>query len=226
MLYRLGGFVMLALAAGACQYHVSVAPPRKDPPSDAGLAGDTVDASGPKRVFLTDALYTADLRGGGGKATGLEGADEICNKNARGATLGGTWKAWLSDSTTNAIDRIAEVGPWQNLIGELVFANKDSITTVGLRAAIGSPKDVQWPGHGGTSFTPSSFDFWAGSTPEGLHHPENCANWTLADMSAWGRLGYAQAQHSVDGPTYNGVIWDATKRIYCSQSPALVCFEQ
>ncbi len=58
-----------------------------------------------KRIFVTSTLYSGNLGG-------LSGADAKCLTAAQSVNLPGTWKAWLSSSTINAIDRIAEVGPW------------------------------------------------------------------------------------------------------------------
>lgn len=57
-----------------------------------------------------------------GEATGLEGADKICTQVAeRGMPGAGakTWKAFLSTSSVNAIDRIG-TGPWYDRLGRLV----------------------------------------------------------------------------------------------------------
>jgi hypothetical protein len=43
-----------------------------------------------------------------GALGGLAGADAVCQARADAATLGGTWTAWLSDSDTNAENRIAD----------------------------------------------------------------------------------------------------------------------
>lgn len=77
--------------------------------------------------FLTSYHHIAALSGsaegfGGdlrykGAATGLEGADAICQEIARRVGFGHrTWRAYLSTSTVNAIDRIGE-GPWYDYLG-------------------------------------------------------------------------------------------------------------
>jgi hypothetical protein len=52
-------------------------------------------------VFVTSTEYDGDLGG-------LNGADAACQARADAATLGGTWTAWLSDSATNAENRISD----------------------------------------------------------------------------------------------------------------------
>lgn len=51
-----------------------------------------------KIIFLTSAYYTGNLGG-------LAGADEKCQTAATSAGLPGTYKAWLSNSSTSAADR-------------------------------------------------------------------------------------------------------------------------
>jgi len=61
-----------------------------------------------KRVFITTNTYTGNLRG-------LDGADEICQKEAEIKRLGGKWKAFLGDENISAIERL-------NLDGIFVLA--------------------------------------------------------------------------------------------------------
>jgi hypothetical protein len=66
-----------------------------------------------------DEGFGGDLRWNGA-ATGLEGADALCQEMARRVSFGHrTWRAYLSTSTVNAIDRVGE-GPWYDFSGALV----------------------------------------------------------------------------------------------------------
>src|SRR5688500_4322657 len=95
--------------------------------SVAGCDGGSADA---KRIFVTSLGYTGDRTTAGGAATGWQGADALCDLAAAGAALGGAWVAWASDSGTNAIDRIMDVGPWYFVDGAtLVFNNKANLAT-------------------------------------------------------------------------------------------------
>ena len=60
-------------------------------------------AFGQFQVFVTDS-------GALGNFGGLANADSACNVAAGNAALSGTWVAWLSDSQTNAIDRLTGTG--------------------------------------------------------------------------------------------------------------------
>lgn len=52
-----------------------------------------------RRIFVTGTVFNGDLGG-------LAGADQKCQDIANIAALGGTWKAWLGDSTTRVEDRL------------------------------------------------------------------------------------------------------------------------
>ena len=91
------------------------------------------DAGQPKRIFVTRTAFTGDLKTLGHAPDGPSGADALCDLAAQSMTLGGTWKAWVSTSTELATDRIAEVGPWVDLQGHVVFNNKAGFSTGPLR---------------------------------------------------------------------------------------------
>ncbi len=77
--------------------------------SDAGI--DVIDAqttdATPRRsrVFVTSAQFAGNLGG-------LAGADAICQGAANSGNLGGTWLAWLSTESVDAIDHIQDHAPW------------------------------------------------------------------------------------------------------------------
>lgn len=67
--------------------------------------------------------FGGDLRYG--QATGLAGADKICTEIAESSMAGSSakvWRAFLSTSTVNAIDRIG-TGPWYDRLGRIVANN-------------------------------------------------------------------------------------------------------
>ncbi len=70
-----------------------------------------------KRMFITSTTHT-------GSIGGLTGADGICQARATSASLGGTWKAWLSSSTVNAASRLTQFTTGQyKLIDDTPVAN-------------------------------------------------------------------------------------------------------
>jgi hypothetical protein len=139
---------------------------------------------------------------------GLEGADRLCQE---GALFGGVWKAWLSDSTTNAIDRIADVGPWYTMNGLLAFENKAQLA--------GTPSAIieydQWDS------VVAASSYWTGTRIGGTSTKANCQNWTSAAEDLVGVWG--------DGRQLRGAsTW--TESIYppssCRTALNLLCIEQ
>jgi hypothetical protein len=69
-------------------------------------AGD-VDSGAPpgRRVFITSDFFFGNLVAAApGAADGLAAGDRLCNEVAARASLGGSWRAWLSSDTIDAID--------------------------------------------------------------------------------------------------------------------------
>jgi hypothetical protein len=76
------------------------------------------------RVFVTSQLYTGDLGG-------LAGADAKCQALADAASLGGTYKAWLSSSTVDARDRLTHFGkPYVLVDGSVVASDWDEFASL------------------------------------------------------------------------------------------------
>jgi hypothetical protein len=100
-----GRIVMAEWASGdPARGWATVGDPPKAPAAEActcDLGTVCVDGAcvAPKRVFITSTTYTGDLGG-------LAGADAKCQERANAGALGGHYKAWLSDSTTQAKARL------------------------------------------------------------------------------------------------------------------------
>lgn len=158
-----------------------------------------------KRVFVTKTRYNGNLGG-------LVGADQKCNTAAEAAGLGGTWKAWLSDSNTNAIDRIAEVGPWYDIVpnetwvNQKVFNNKAGLATTPL-AGIQNNEDG--------SFNSSGTSVWTGTSVGGVASANHCLSWTSTSSIA---------VYGVAGKVNNG--WTSYSTNSCSDTASLYCIEQ
>lgn len=81
-----------------------------------------------KRVFITAATFHGDLMQQGGAADGVAGADALCQSAATQAGLDGTWIAWVSSSTVDAITRLSGDGRWTLVDGTTeVFAARSEI---------------------------------------------------------------------------------------------------
>lgn len=161
------------------------------------------------RVFETATTYPADLKTAGGGASGLHGADRLCQLAAAAANLGGTWKAWLSDATVDAIDRISGAGPWHLVgTGEVVFNNRLNLTTSPAVAIDHTEHGTLLYGQGVWTGTESG-GRKTGSTP-------SCSNWTSSSVSGGGLSGWATSIST----------WTSWGISECYEGHRLYCFEQ
>lgn len=124
-----------------------------------------------KRVFVHDPFFAgADSFGG------IAGADTLCQTAANNAGLGGIWKVWMSDSNTDAINRIADVGPWY-------WTDKTTLVAASKAAlASGSIQNPIRKYQNGTD-TGVGLPTWTGTLSSGLRAPGpdgNCSDWTNA----------------------------------------------
>lgn len=171
----------------------------------AGVPGTVV-----KRVFVTKTSYQGDLRTAGAGTSGIDGADRLCALAATAGSLGGTWKAWISDESTNAIDRISDVGPWflSNRVTK-AFNNKANLATSPL-VAINQDED-------GSTIGFQDF-VWTGTSAGGNRKTgDNCSSWASSSSSVSG----------LKGDTVNAdSSWTAWGGDACHASARLFCIEQ
>jgi hypothetical protein len=174
--------------------------------SGGGSGGAGGGSATYKRIFITSAGYSGNLAAAGGKTNGLDGADAVCNTAATAAALGGTWKAWISDGTTRAIDRITGNGPWKKLDsgGTLVLNNKANLQTQPL-----APINVNENGAATTG------DAWTGTTNGGNGTLQNCVGWTSSSGGYSGTYGTTAVLSQ----------WTEFSTDGCSSSNHLYCLE-
>jgi hypothetical protein len=180
-------------------------PPSSTPPSVAAVA-----PVAKKRVFITQEKWNGDLRSaalaaGVDAPTGLAAGDALCNVAA--ASLGGTWRAWLSDSNTNAIDRLHDVGPWHRLDGVTLFANKAALAGDPL-----APIDLDETG------APVDYAPWTGTLADGTKSAHTCGDWLSSSSSDYGLCGFD------DSATQRK--WSEGTIPLCDHAYNLYCFEQ
>ncbi|MDZ4247347.1 MAG: DUF1554 domain-containing protein, partial [Dehalococcoidia bacterium] len=90
-------------------------------PNSSASPNPTASPVAGKRVFVTAATYNGNLGG-------LSGADAKCQASANAVNLGGTWKAWLSDSNTSAGSRLNHSdSPYRLLNGTTIANNWDDL---------------------------------------------------------------------------------------------------
>ncbi len=190
-------------------------------PHDAGA--DVGDAPAPaKRVFVTSQSFNGDLRTAGGMRTGIESADAICQLYAEAGALGGTWIAWISDASTDAIDRVPGEGPWKNLLGIEVFRNRASLQVSSPLASLAyDEQGNERPGHAWTG----TDEMGQRARSDDLENDQMCRNWTFGgDTSDW-VTAYIGDPSSLDGRAWTHDDWIGMYPV-CSGEHALLCFEQ
>ncbi len=174
-------------------------------PSDAALA-----LCGPltKRVFVTEAAVSPNLGG-------LTGADARCTSLAQTAGLPGIYKAWLSDETTSAKNRLTHSSiPYARVDGVVVANNFADLTDGSLLAPITITQNGSVVGTGLLDFA------WTGTTADGSTIAgHTCNNWTVANPSfnaAFGDFGSTSGSWTDSGSLLAcGVFISA--RVYCFQ---------
>jgi len=153
-------------------------------------------------------------RSGANGQTGLAAADAVCQSEAAEHGIWGAqfFRAWLSDSTTSAIDRITGNGPWVRLDGVEIAASKSDLT-----GALIAPLNVS-----STGFYFGNDATWTGSTPAGLSGAATCADWTSSSSSDLGQIGTVNFAASGWGGSAGGVECDAGFSLYCFCDQTLI----
>jgi len=153
-------------------------------------------------IFVTSTSWA------GSDIASLANADALCQAQAGAAGRAGTWRAWISGGGVNAIDRIADVGPWY-LVDQttLVFNNK-----TGLAGAPINPIILDQYGNYVGDF---GIYAWTGTAPGGTADGVDCSNWTTG--ASTGTIGSATLATS---------NWTSIYTDSCSNAYRLYCFEQ
>jgi hypothetical protein len=165
-------------------------------------------------VFVTSTTHTGNLGG-------LAGADQICQALADQAQLGGTFKAWLSDSTTNARDRLTRAKvPYMRTDNVQVAVDFTDLTDGGLAAPLLVDER-------GLPLTATTRTVWTATRTDGTRCPLvvnnpllSCNDWAPSTGHApIGNAGRPDATW-----TQVGTECDGTQS--CAQTGRLYCFEQ
>ncbi|MCH9684790.1 MAG: hypothetical protein K0V04_25365 [Deltaproteobacteria bacterium] len=178
--------------------------------STSGLDGgsDTGgDAQAQRRVFLSSALYT-------GAMGGVQGADASCQALADAATLGGTWLAFLFD-TTYTFDSYPQAGgPFITLDGEIVATDWLDLTD----GTIASPIDRTEYG------TVLTVGVWTGLFEGPGATTDNwCYGWTSAGGQC--RPGQLDECGGIGLSHHTDSWWDGSPLDTCAQLNHLYCIE-
>jgi hypothetical protein len=188
-----------------------------------GSAGTTaVDGGTCKFSFFVTSLVairreSGNQNGYGGNLGGLAGADAICKKIATtsmACAANKTWRAFLSASTEDAIDRVG-TGPWYDRKGRLVANNVADLANTRPRNADPAiandlPNEDGVPNHNPeTTGNVDNHDTLTGSNASGRLYSATatCSDWTSAGAGK-PRVGHSwpggPSQHWINAMDANG----------------------
>jgi hypothetical protein len=169
--------------------------------SSSSSSGSLPSASDHKRVFVTSTTYAGALGS-------VRAADAQCQSAATAAGLKGVFRAWLSDSTSNAYDRITDVGPWYTTGDAVAFAAKSDLR--GVPAAELLDESAGYP-------DPAAIGAWSGSNSDGVATSNDCDGWTNAGGDIHATIGTA-----LTDKTWGG----GSVLLACNAKAPLICFQQ
>jgi len=163
-----------------------------------------------KRVFLSSATTNGEING-------ISGADSFCQSLAGSASLGGTWNAWLSDSTISVSSRFTQSSDPYVFVDHItkVADNWSDLTDGTINAAINKDED----GNIISSLLPY---VWTNTNADGTIDATDainvCSDWSQAPKNRLASGGNYTA--------FNSPSWSRTGIFTCSSQVRLYCFEQ
>jgi hypothetical protein len=171
--------------------------------------------SGAKRVFVTSVQGQGDLSAWAeaGGNTGVAAGDAICVARATAAGLANAanFKAWLSDTSTDAIDHVTAGattdGPFYRLDDVKIADNKGTLKTAPLFTAIALDENGTYT---------VDLGVWSGTDDTGIKTANRCVDWGSSANGDHGKIGVANT-----ASTYWTNFTDET----CDTNAALYCFE-
>ncbi|MBI2593157.1 DUF1554 domain-containing protein [Candidatus Daviesbacteria bacterium] len=148
-----------------------------------------------------------------GSRGGLTGADNTCQTIANNKGLGGSWKAWLSDSTGSPSTRFTQSTSGYKKLDETLIANSWSDLVDG---SLLSPINID---ENQASVAPGNVA-WSDTLSNGNLRDMNssCNNWNNGTSSYNGVKGNAGS--------ITGSWSDASISTGCQNANRLYCFEQ
>lgn len=155
----------------------------------------------PMRIFLSSITFDGIL-------DGVAGADSICESLAGSVGYGGTWVAFMSETNSDVVDRISEVGPWLRMDGKLTFDSVNGMTS-GFYSE--SPAMDEWG-----NLIPTGANFWTGTSFNGVASDIDCGGWS-ANASISGTIGDANQPFTA---FYN------SGSMSCAAQARLMCVQQ
>lgn len=167
------------------------------------LSGECVKGHCSTRAFVSSVGFTGNLGG-------LAGADEKCQALADASELGGTFRAWLSDSVSHVSMRFPHSpAPYRQLDGSLLAANWSDLTQPAR--PLETPLVID---ETGAELDEGILYVWTGGGSK-TGDLDFCRDWTAVTNLDYGTLAAARYAN----------YWDSSGRAPCLQSAALFCFE-
>jgi hypothetical protein len=135
-----------------------------------------------KRVFVSSTTHLGDLGGG----MGALGGDAICQSLADAAALGGTWMAWLSDSSTSPDSRFTHSAlPYVLVDGTKVADDWSDLTDGLLDNPINLDENGGAPPASSGHFAGDPTLVWTGTEVDGTVRGAHCSDWSDAGSSSF-----------------------------------------
>ena len=163
-------------------------------------------------------VFTTSVNGSGnlgswpeaGGNTGLAAGDAICRSLAATAGLSnaGSFRAWLSDSGSNAVGRLNSDGPWVRVDGMMVAESKSALVNSWLLTAINVDENGDYD---------EGDPNWTGTLSTGNKSIYHCSDWTSSSGSDLAFYGYSGRA--------DGSGWSTFNTIPCSINLPFYCFE-
>lgn len=185
--------------------------------SEINPGGEGISSLGPslpsesisyKRVFVTSEKYDGNLGG-------IDGATAKCQTRADAASLGGTWKAWLSTDAKSPANQSDE-DPWTQHIDKYTLIDgKTKVADNWADLIDGNLDDAIYLSEKGDQ--PPSKPVWTGTKSDGTSHDKNCSNWTTNGIADDGRSGDRSLANNK---------WTTKGSYDCNVARSLYCFEQ
>lgn len=130
-----------------------------------------------KRAFVTSVVFDD------GYLAGIAGANAICQDRAQAAGLSGTWRAWVSSDTIDAVDNIgcSEEKTYQRLDGAILADSCSDLTD----GSLDNPLNIT------ENLSPASYYFtWTGTNRFGQNEGDSCKGWATSSFQKDGQVGY------------------------------------
>jgi hypothetical protein len=158
------------------------------------------------RVFVTNETYSGAL---GGHA----GADATCQTLATGAGLGGTWMAWISDSTSSPSQRFsASTLGYYLLDGTVVAASWSDLTKSGPVHAI----DVTETGVSLAGASTEASKTWTATLTTGALGTPSCNDFGSYAVTYTGQVGHCTGTGTINWTSgYTSEVCDVPNHLYC-----------